>query len=101
MSSPVLTLEQQERAQILAEEALKATQEEILQRAQLLASKPDGQLLGATEFQIRDLVHKAAARMIQAEVEHRQKQVTRAPAPPAPTASKRPSSKGSTDPRPS
>jgi hypothetical protein len=101
MSSPVLTPEQQERAQILAEEALKATQEEILQRAQLLASKPDGQLLGATEFQIRDLVHKAAARLIQAEVEHRQKKVTRAPAPPAPTASKRPPSKGSTDPRPS
>jgi hypothetical protein len=46
-------------------------------------------------------VHKAAARMIQAEIEHRQKKATKAPAPPAPTATKPPGSKGSTDPRPS
>jgi hypothetical protein len=101
MSSPDLTPEQQQRAQILAEEGLRAAQDEIRQMAELLASKPDGQLLGGTEFQIRDLVHGAAARMIQAEVEHRQKKVTRAPAAPAPIAAKPPGSKGSTDPRPS
>jgi hypothetical protein len=98
MSSPSLTAEQQEHAQVLAEEALKAAQAEIQQMAELLASKPDGQLLGATEFQIRDLVHKVAARMIQAELEHREKKVTRAPAPTARTASMRPSFKTSTDP---
>jgi hypothetical protein len=101
MSTLELTPEQHVRAQILAEEALKAAEGEIRQMAELLASKPDGQLLGATEFQIRDLVHRAGARMIQAEIEHRQKKVTKAPAPTAHAAAKPPSSNGSTDPRPS
>lgn len=94
-----LTPEQQQRAQILYRQALTAAEGELRQMAELLASRADGQLLGATEFQVRDLVHKAAARMIQAEVEHRQKKVTKAPAPPAPGATTRPSSKGSTDPK--
>ncbi len=93
-----LTPEQQDHAHILAEEALKAAHAEIQQMAELLTSKPDGQLLGATEFQIRDLAHKVAARMIQAEIQHREKKVTRAPAPTAPTASTRPSSKTATGP---
>jgi hypothetical protein len=38
--------------------------------------------------------------MIEAEVEHRQKKATGAPAPAALTAAKRPSSKGSSDPSP-
>jgi hypothetical protein len=91
MSSPNLTPEQQERAQILAEEGLRAAQDEIRQMAELLASKPDR----------HDLVHKAAARMIQAEIGHRQKKATRGPAPPAPTATNPPGSKDSTDPKPS
>jgi hypothetical protein len=95
-----LTPEQQQRAQILYQQALGAAESELRQMAELLASRADGQLLGATEFQVRDLVHKAAARMIQAEIEHRQKKATRAPAPPAPGATARPSSTGSTDPKP-
>jgi hypothetical protein len=39
--------------------------------------------------------------MIEVEVEYRQKKVIKAPAPPAPTARTRPSSKGSTGPKPS
>jgi hypothetical protein len=39
----------------------------------LLASKPDHQVLGPTEFQIRDLAHKIGARTIQAELDARQK----------------------------
>jgi site-specific recombinase XerD len=73
MSPLDLTPEQQERAQVLAEEALKAARADIRQMAELLASQSVGQLLGATEFQIQDLVHKVAARMIRAEIEHRQK----------------------------
>lgn len=95
-----LTPEQQQRAQILYQQALSAAECELRQMAELLASRADGQLLGTTEFQVRDLVHKAAARMIQAEIEHRQKKATKAPAPPAPSATTPPSSKGSTDPRP-
>jgi hypothetical protein len=100
MPATDLTPEQQQRAQVLYQEALRAAEGEFRQMAEVLASQPDGQLLGATEFQIRDLVHKVGARMIHAELEHRPKKVTKAPAPPAPTASKPPRSKGSTDPRP-
>ena len=95
-----LTPEQQQRAQVLYQQAISAAEGELRQMAELLASREDGHLLGATEFHVRDLVHKAAARMIQAEIEHRQKKVIKAPAPPAPGATERPSSKGSTDPRP-
>jgi hypothetical protein len=98
MSTLDLTPEQQDRAQILLEQALKSAQAEFRQMAELLASKPDAQLLGATEFQVRDLVHQVATRMIQAEVEYRQKKVTRAPARSARAAARRPSSNGSTDP---
>lgn len=99
MPATDLTPEQQQRAQILYQEALRAADGELREMAELLASQPDGQLLGATEFRIRDLVHKVGARMIHAELEHRQKKVTKAPAPPAPTASKRPSSRDATDPK--
>jgi hypothetical protein len=100
MPATNLTPEQQQRAQILYEQTLAAAEGELRQMAELLASRPDGQLLGATEFRIRDLVHQAAARMIAAEIEHRQKKVTKAPAPTAPTVANRPSSKDSSDPRP-
>ena len=50
MASPELTPEQQQRAEVLAEEGLRAAQDEIRQMAELLASKPDGQLLGGSEF---------------------------------------------------
>jgi hypothetical protein len=100
MPATDLTPEQQQRAQILYQEAIRAAEGELRQMAEVLASRPDGQLLGATEFQIRDRALKAAAHMIQAELEHRQKEVTKAPAPPAPTAATRPSFKGATDPKP-
>jgi hypothetical protein len=73
MPATGLTPEQQQRAQILYQEALRAAEGELRQMAEVLASRPDGQLLGAAEFQIRDLVHKVGARMIHAELEHRQK----------------------------
>jgi hypothetical protein len=43
----------------------------------LLASKPDHQVLGSTEFQIRDLVHQIGAKTIQAELDARQKKDTK------------------------
>ena len=73
MPATDLTPEPQQPAQVLYQEALRAAEGELRQVAELLASQPDGRLLGATEFQLRDLAHKAAARLIQAELEHRQK----------------------------
>jgi hypothetical protein len=80
MTTPDLTPEQEAHAQELAQTVLKALQDDILQMTRLLASKPDEQVLGPTEFQVRDIVHQIGAKTIQAELDARQKKVTRAPA---------------------
>jgi hypothetical protein len=77
MSTPDLTPEQEAHAQELAQTMLKALEGDVLQMTRLLASKPDHQVLGQTEFQIRDLVHQIGAKALQAELEARQKKVTK------------------------
>ena len=57
MTTPDLTPEQEAHAQELARTLHKALEGDILQMTRLLASKPDHQVLGQTEFQIRDIVH--------------------------------------------
>jgi hypothetical protein len=73
MSDIVLTPEQEAEAQRLAAIIGKKAQEEALQMARLLASKPDAQLLGATEFEIRDRVHKLGAFALEAALKERKK----------------------------
>jgi hypothetical protein len=51
-----------------------------------LASKPDAQLLGKTEFEVRDAVHRLGAKAIETALRERKKGGTAAPASPAPTA---------------
>ncbi len=63
-----------------ARELQEATAEEFAQMVRLLRSRPDGQVLGQAEFKVRDLAHKIAAKVVQAEVNARQKGATRAPA---------------------
>jgi hypothetical protein len=77
MSTPELTPNQEAHAQELAKNLLKALEGDILQMTRLLASKPDHQVLGQTEYQIRDLVHQIGAKTIQAELDARQKKVTK------------------------
>jgi len=60
--------------------------------ARLLASKADGDLLGATEFAVRDRVLRIGAQAIETALGERKKGATTAPAEPARTAGKRPSS---------
>jgi hypothetical protein len=72
-----LTPDQEAHAQELAKTVLKTLEADILKMTRLLASKPDHQVLGATEFQIRDLVHQIGAKTIQAELDARQKKVTK------------------------
>jgi hypothetical protein len=75
-----LTPEQEAHAHIVAEKVLQIAREKILEMTRLAASQPDNQVLGQTEFQLRDLVHAIAAAVIEAEVQERPKKVTRAPA---------------------
>ena len=77
MSTPDLTPEQEAHAQELAQTLLKAVEADLLTMTRLLASKPDHQVLGPTEFEIRDIVHKIGAKTIQAELDARQKKVTK------------------------
>ena len=68
-----LTPEQEAEAQRLAELIAQKTKEEALQMARLLVSKPDHQLLGATEFEIRERVHRIGAFAIETAVNQRKK----------------------------
>ena len=77
MSQIVLTAEQEAEAHRLAEIVAKKIQEETLQMCSLMVSKPDAQLLGETEFQIRDRAHAVAAQVIETALRERKKGGTR------------------------
>jgi hypothetical protein len=72
-AAPRLTPEQEAEAQALAALILQKAQEEALRMARLLVSKPDAELLGATEFEIRDRSHALAAHALEAAVNRRKK----------------------------
>lgn len=75
-----LTTEQVAEAERIFQALHLASEDEHWRIAQLLASKPDAQLLGAAEFEVRDLVHETGAKAIQAALDGRKKGGTRGPA---------------------
>ena len=77
---PDLTPEQLADAERIFQALHRASEDEHWRIAQLLASKPDAQLLGATEFEVRDLVHGVGAKAIQAALDGRKKGGTAGPA---------------------
>ncbi len=93
MSEIVLTPEQEaEAAQI--QDILQATAKaEIRHIARLLASKQNRHLLGKTEFQIRDAVHRLGAAAIDTALSERKKGGTKDPAVSALTVSATPDSR--------
>jgi hypothetical protein len=92
MTAPSLTPEQQARAERLYELLRQATDQDLRQLAELLARKPDAQLLGATEFEVRDRVHRLGALALETALAERKKGGIKGRAPTAPTAAKPPSS---------
>jgi hypothetical protein len=72
-----LTAEQEAEAQRLAESIAVKTKQELLQITRLLVSKKDHELLGETEFEVRDLVHQIGARAIETAVNERKKGATK------------------------
>ncbi len=68
-----LTPEQQAEAQRLYEALQGPFLDEARRLARLLAAKPDPQLLGKTEFEVRDAVHQLGATALQAALEGRKK----------------------------
>ena len=77
---PDLTPEQVAEAERIFQALHLASEDEHWRIAQVLASKADGQLLGATEYEVRDLVHRTGAKAIQAALDGRKKGATAGPA---------------------
>jgi hypothetical protein len=73
MAEVMLSAEQEADAQHLADRVMIRTREEVLQIARLLVSKPDHQLLGQTEFEIRDRVHRIGAHALETALAERKK----------------------------
>ena len=94
MSAGELNPEHQAEADRLEAAILESCRDDVRRLARLLASKPDGELLGDAEFEVRDRVHAIGAKAIQSALEGRKKGATGAPPTPAPAAAARPSSTG-------
>ena len=73
-----LTPDQQAEAQRLYEALQQPFLDAARRLAELLASKPDTQLLGKTEFEVRDSVHRLGATALQTALDERKKGGTRA-----------------------
>ncbi len=78
-----LTPEQRDEADRIKLRLSALVEDEIQGIAELLASKPDRQILGEAEFQVRDRVHKIGAKAIETALDERKKGGIKAPAPAA------------------
>ena len=74
------TSEQAEAAERIYQVLRSACDDDIRQIARLLASKPDDKLLGTTEFEVRDRVHRIGAKAIETALNERKKGGTKGPA---------------------
>ncbi|MDB5352679.1 MAG: hypothetical protein JWN86_3926 [Planctomycetota bacterium] len=68
-----LSPDEAHRAEAIYRALRQGDDAKLRQLAELLATKPDDQLLGRTEFEVRDLVHQLGADAIQAAVNRRKK----------------------------
>jgi hypothetical protein len=68
-----LTPEQEGEAQRIAAIISKKAQAEALNMARILASKPDHQLVGAVEFQLRERCHQFGAHVLETALNERKK----------------------------
>lgn len=68
-----LTAEKEAEAERILDVVKGMAEVEIRQLAKLLASKSNRELLGATEFLIRDGVHRIGVRLLEAALEERKK----------------------------
>jgi hypothetical protein len=84
-----LTPQQEAEAQRIFAILKHTSDADLMALARLLAAKPDHQLLGVTEFQVRDAVHKIGAQALEIALHGRKKGGMTAPAVSARTAAKR------------
>jgi hypothetical protein len=72
--------EQARRAEQIYQSLRQNGDAKFKELAELLATKPDEQLLGQTEFAVRDIVHEIGSDAIQTAVNQRKKGGTEGPA---------------------
>jgi hypothetical protein len=90
MADTSLTPEQQSEADQYAALFLQLAQRQAQEFGELIASRPDSQLLGRTEFDLRALVHQLAAAFLETALNERKKGGTSGPASSAHTANPTP-----------
>jgi parvulin-like peptidyl-prolyl isomerase len=71
-----LSVEQETEAQALALRIRELAEEEFLQIARLLVGKPDREIFGETEFEIRDILLKAGAKALQERLRQKKTAIT-------------------------
>jgi len=81
---PELTPEQQAEADRIRQALLDAAAADIRELAELLATTDDAHTFGATEFAVRDIVHRIGAKAVETALEGRKKGGTTGRAGPAP-----------------
>jgi hypothetical protein len=79
MSPLPLTPDQAELSDRIYQSLRQAADADLRLLADLLASKPDRQLLGQTEFEVRDLVHKIGAKAFETALDERKNGGTKVP----------------------
>ena len=74
-SQPNVSLneDQEAESQRIYERLRGAFDEELKTIARFMASKPNDQLFGQTEFELRDRVHELGARVLETAADERQK----------------------------
>ena len=87
---PPLTPEQQLEADKFTELFRQIANRQAQKFGELIASRADNQLLGKTEFDLRDLVHQVGASFLEAALEERKKGGTWGAASSVPSASQTP-----------
>ena len=80
MSRLPLSLQQAELSDRIFQTLRQAAEADLRSLADLLASKEDRQLLGKTEFEVRDLVHRIGAKALETALDERKKGGTKGPA---------------------
>jgi hypothetical protein len=68
-----LTDEQRAEADRIEQRLLELARGDLRELAELLASKPDAELLGGTEYEVRDRVHRLGARAVEVALAGREK----------------------------
>jgi len=76
MDDVTLTPEQEQLADEVFQRIEQLYRDEARRVARLFASKPNDQLLGKTEFQLRDLLHRLGGASLEAALEGRKKGAT-------------------------